>query len=415
MGLDGLEKIQISEIRYPGSKTLFNDSNHLILDNNTVLKPKVLIFIDWFLPGFRAGGPIQSISNLVNHLGSELEISIVTSDRDLDEVNSYPDILLNKWISKENIRVLYLDSPHQNLTNYKRLLSEHQYDLVYFNSMFSVRFTLLPLWAVRNTKSKVILAPRGMLGEGALNIKKRKKHFFLSLLKLTGIAKKITWHATAETERSEIRKHFGDKIRVLVAPNLSASNQLTECLKLKDKNKLHLFFLSRIAKKKNLKIALDYLMKVDPKFNIDLTIIGPVDENDYWQECLKIIEKLPSHINVIYHGAIQNKELAGHLVEQHFMLLPTMHENFGHVIMESWQNGCPVIISDQTPWRNLQEKMIGWDIALDQPQQFIHAIETAAAMDQEDFTRMSKAATDYAQAFTSDPAVLEANRKLFEK
>ena len=41
-------------------------------------KKKILVFIDWYLPGYRAGGPIQSIANLVNHLDDELDISIVT-------------------------------------------------------------------------------------------------------------------------------------------------------------------------------------------------------------------------------------------------------------------------------------------------------------------------------------------------
>ena len=72
-----------------------------------------------------------------------------------------------------------------------------------------------------------------------------------------------------------------------------------------------------------------------------------------------------------------------------------------------------VIISDQTPWLGLEEKGIGWDIGLDQPDLFIKAIETAADMDQETYTRMSEAAFDYAAAFTRNPEVLEANLKLF--
>jgi glycosyltransferase involved in cell wall biosynthesis len=93
--------------------------------------------------------------------------------------------------------------------------------------------------------------------------------------------------------------------------------------------------------------------------------------------------------------------------------LPTFHENFGHVFIESWSNGCPVIISDQTPWRNLEEKGIGWDISLKEKSKFIKAIEEAASMNQEDYSRMSEAAFDFAKSFRENPAVLEANRKLF--
>lgn len=378
------------------------------------MKPKVLIFIDWFLPGYKAGGPIQSIANLVNHLGDELDISIATSDKDLDENTSYPDISINKWITKDKYRVIYLDKAHQNKNRFKELLVEHNYDSVYFNSMFSVPFMLLPLWVARKTESKIILAPRGMLGEGALNIKKRKKQLFLMLFKFTGIAKKITWHATSWSEELEIKHHFGCEVNISMASNFSAMIVSKASPKEKVTNELELFFLSRIAKKKNLKAALGYLMKVDRKYSIVFTIIGPVDEADYWLECQQIINQMPAHIKVHYEGSIPNNKLPEYLVYKHSMMLPTLHENFGHVIMEAWQNGCPVIISDRTPWRDLEAKGIGWDISLDNPELFIKAIETAAAMDQDSFALMSKAAVAYAQTFTGNPAVLEANRKLFK-
>ncbi len=376
-------------------------------------KPKVLLFIDWFLPGYKAGGPIQSIANLVNHLGDEIDISIVTSNKDLGETNGYENIEPNVWIPKGNFRVLYLNESQQNLNRYLELKAEQEYDSVYFNSLFSVKFTLLPLWSFRKSKSKIILAPRGMLGAGALNIKPLKKKIFLQIFKLSGITKKIIWHATAESEANEIQKHFGDQMKIRIAPNLSSKIKPIQNLKEKKSGNLKLFFLSRIAEKKNLKGALNFLKEVNPKFTIDFSIIGPVGEDGYWKECQRIIEDLPSNINVNYLGAIPNQELSGYLRDQQFMLLPTLHENFGHVIMESWQNACPVIISNQTPWRDLQEKGIGWDIPLNQPDLFIKAIETAAAMNHENYSKVSQAAFEFAKAFTENPEVLEANRKLF--
>ena len=70
------------------------------------MKPKVVVFIDWFLPAFKAGGPIQSVANLIDHLGSEICISIVTSDRDLGDAIPLPGIDLNKWIAKENNSII---------------------------------------------------------------------------------------------------------------------------------------------------------------------------------------------------------------------------------------------------------------------------------------------------------------------
>jgi glycosyltransferase involved in cell wall biosynthesis len=46
------------------------------------------------------------------------------------------------------------------------------------------------------------------------------------------------------------------------------------------------------------------------------------------------------------------------------MVLPTYNENFGYVILEALLAGCPVILSDQPPWRDLEARQVGWTIPL---------------------------------------------------
>jgi hypothetical protein len=81
--------------------------------------------------------------------------------------------------------------------------------------------------------------------------------------------------------------------------------------------------------------------------------------------------------------------------------------------MESWQNGCPVIISDCTPWENLLVRQLGFDISLAQPSAFIAAIEQAAAMTDMEFQEWSKASFEYAKAKTQDPESIQKYRELF--
>jgi glycosyltransferase involved in cell wall biosynthesis len=379
------------------------------------LKSKILLFVDWFLPGYKAGGPIQSIANFVNHFGSEFEISIVTSNTDLGQSEPYEDIPFNTWIINDNYRIIYLDAAHQNIKQYRFLLNEEFYDTFYFNSLFSVHFALIPLWLAVRMDSRVVLAPRGMLGAGALNIKKRKKQLLLWALKFSGYPQKIIWQATAASERDEIKKCFGNRTQVLLAPNLSAKMPSKALDKNKRKGELHLFFLSRIAQKKNLKGALNYLKAVNQRYNIRFSIIGPIDELEYWKECLLLIEKMPSHIKVNYIGAIPNLALPEILKDEHVMLLPTYHENFGHVIIESFQSGCPVILSDQTPWSDLAEKKIGWDIALNKPADFVLALETMAEMDAKSYNEWSFNAYNFAKDFCNNEKIIAANRSLFTK
>lgn len=44
---------------------------------------KTFITIPWFLPAFRAGGPVQSIANLVEECHEEVEYFIFCGDVDL--------------------------------------------------------------------------------------------------------------------------------------------------------------------------------------------------------------------------------------------------------------------------------------------------------------------------------------------
>ena len=252
-----------------------------------------------------------------------------------------------------------------------------------------------------------------MVGKGALAIKPLKKKVFISLFKLNGLHNKVVWHATSILEKEEIEEQFGHDLDIRVAPNLSSKMGLYQD-KAKKEKCLNVFFLSRIAVKKNLLKALEYLSDTNSEYKINFSIIGPIDESEYWQSCEAYIKKMPKHIEVTYLGAIPNYKLKDTLKNQHILLLPTMHENFGHVIMESWQNGCPVIISNQTPWDELQEKYIGYSVPLSKPEAFVKYINHFAEMDEISFNTWSKSSFDFAEAFTQKPQLVIDTKKLFK-
>ena len=68
---------------------------------------KVLVFIDWFYPAFKAGGPITSISNMISLLSKDLDFFIVTSDRDLIDSSSFKGIKLDTWLKKSKYSIVY--------------------------------------------------------------------------------------------------------------------------------------------------------------------------------------------------------------------------------------------------------------------------------------------------------------------
>ena len=145
---------------------------------DTKAKKKVLVFVDWYLPGYKAGGQIRSVASMVGHLKNEFEFRIITSDSDLHADAPYENIKSNTWIKRDDgSYVYYFSSNNKSKTKLKQLIFEEQADYIYLNSLFSVFYTLYPLMIRKQflPSRKLVLAPRGMLGKGALQIKSLKK------------------------------------------------------------------------------------------------------------------------------------------------------------------------------------------------------------------------------------------------
>jgi glycosyltransferase involved in cell wall biosynthesis len=380
-------------------------------------KKNILIFIDWYKPGFKAGGPIQSCANIVSHLSGEFHFSIVTRNTDYGETKPYSDITPNTWtILSDGNRVYYLSDDKLNYGSITSFIT-NEYSSVYLNSFFSYYFTLVPLFYLRGKANvpKAILAPRGMLGKGALQLKSLKKDIFLFFSKQIGLYNDISWHASTEQEAGEIKAVFKNA-KVVTALNLPPKRELKYTYREKRENALKLFFLSRISPKKNLLKVFDYLEIINDKYQVEFDILGPIEDESYWKMCQEKIGKLKSkpNVKISYKGAIANEMLGSLLNQYHFMILPTLNENFGHVILDAFSAGCPVILSDQTPWRDLQSKGIGWDVPLSNGKGFISAIENAASMKQEEFDSMSKKAFETATGYFQNKEVIQQSRQLFK-
>ena len=81
------------------------------------MKKKILISTEFYPPAFRAGGPVKSVSNLVNILKKKYEIYIITSAKDLNQ-STYMDIeKINVWIKKDGINIIYVGSKLNILIN----------------------------------------------------------------------------------------------------------------------------------------------------------------------------------------------------------------------------------------------------------------------------------------------------------
>ena len=202
----------------------------------------------------------------------------------------------------------------------------------------------------------------------------------------------------------------------MISPDLPPLSYATRDMTLKRekaKDCLKIVFLSRISKMKNLCGALEMLNGL--KGQIQFNIYGPIEDKAYWMECQKIISNLSDNITVQYCGNIVHDRVTDVMGEHDLFFLPTLGENFGHVILEALCSGCPVLISDRTPWRSLEGKGIGWDITLDRPEMFRKVIQTCIDMDSVEHKKWSERAREYGLQVTKDEKTVEKNRLLFQR
>jgi glycosyltransferase involved in cell wall biosynthesis len=363
-----------------------------------MLNKKLLILTDWYLPGFKAGGPIQSCRNMVEALDQDYSIYVLTSDRDLGDSTAYKGIEVDTWIRLGNIWIFYASPKSWAMKEIKRQILFVEPDIIHLNSAFSFRFTIQPLilyWR-KKFNGKIILSPRGMLQAGALKYKPLKKGLFLQLLRVSGLPAKIQFHATDEKEVNDIKRHFPSCLSITMAENFPNTSVPTQRKIEKIPGEAQLIYLARISPKKNLSFILDVLTKYSGRGKIHLTVAGEVEDHRYWQKCVELINILPSNIQVNNYGPVEHAVVLEFLQSFHFYVLPTFGENFGHSIFEAFLAGKPVIISDQTPWQNLETQGIGWAIPLTETESFIKVMEQVVNMNQSEYDQLSAACHQFA-------------------
>ncbi|MEO6548211.1 MAG: glycosyltransferase family 4 protein [Ferruginibacter sp.] len=377
-------------------------------------RERILILIEWFTPGYKAGGPIQSCVNLCVALKETYDIYVLTSDTDHGETEPYNGITTNKWITESNTgaQVYYTNKKKLGIGKLHKIINEISADFIYLNLLFSPPFVLYPLWLkfTGKIKGEMILCPRGTLYDSAISLKWYKKKPLLSLLKWMGIHRKITFHATNEREESAIRQYFPSS-KIIIADNLPNTLQPDFHSCTKNPGSIRCIFIARIVPIKNLLFLLQVLQPIQLK--IILTVIGPIENEIYWAACQKAISLLPGNVTVVYEGPKQNSLLFNLLRQNHLFILPTTGENFGHAIFESFLAGRPVLISDQTPWQDLQENNAGWALPLIKPHAFTEVIKAVADFDQQQFDIAALATWNYAHRFIQNPGLREQYEKLF--
>ena len=358
---------------------------------------KTLIFLDYFTPAFKAGGPIRIFEAVARAAHNEHRVAIVTQDRDWGENQPMNDVTPNTWQHFENADVFYADHAHRSLTSLRQLIETQHPEAVHLNSLFSRTWTMKALFLNRMGRlggARLFLSPHGELADSALTIKGTRKKVFLLFGKCLGLFKGITWIATSKKEIDEIRRHMGAKTRILLSVpppppvHMRASSN-------KKAGALRLVFLARLSAMKNI----DFLFKILPRLKgrIDFHVYGPVDPEyaTKWNSLIARAAELGPGVRFEYHGPVSSSLSLATLAEYDAFVQPSLSENFGFSILEALACGTPAIISDRTPWNEINDAKIGAALPLEDEEKWVKTLQLFIDMSDEAWRGWSTRAQEW--------------------
>lgn len=356
---------------------------------------KVLVFLDYFTPAYKAGGPIRIFEALAGGANAANQVSIVTQNVDWSDPHPLP-VPEGEWTSFSKARVLYLSTEHRGFGRIRSTVLETAPDAIHLNSLFSRTWTMKILFLHRAglLRTKVFLSPHGELAESALKIKPGRKRVFLALAKILGLFRRIDWIATAPKEVDEIRAIAGARASVaMVPPPLppvfprSSTN--------KAPGRLRLVFLARLSAMKNIRYLLEFLPAV--RGDVELDIYGPVDPDfaAEWADILVKLERLSPAVRARYCGPIPSTETRKVLSAYHLFVQPSLSENFGYSIVEALASGTPVLISDRTPWNEVNGEKIGAALSLERAEEWKKTLQDFIDMGDAEWADRSRKAQEW--------------------
>lgn len=354
---------------------------------------RVLIVTPGFYPAKTYGGPVVSIKNLIDALGNEINFYILTSNHELKQSKAIVG-LPEGFSQRGKAKICYISDKAMNEAFFKNVIDEVNPDCIYINAIFHKLLSVPMIKLSKKRNIRCIIAPRGGLCENAMRFSKYKKLLYIQYLKAT-MGKNICFQSTSDEESTAIRHFFGAEVEMKELTNLPREIDLdaNKYRISKQKGEIRIIFFSRIHPKKNLKYALEVILNAKCRCQFD--IYGPIEKEEYWNECKNVISGMPENVKVNYCGYLENDDLQRVMGKYDLFFFPTLSENFGHVIAEAISEKCNVLLSDNTPWNDINNQTFGRAFSLSQKEKFCDYIEQIASLSEDDIQQQRSHISTY--------------------
>lgn len=376
-------------------------------------RKRLLIFNGYYTPAKKYGGPLTSCKNVVKTCSDEFDIYIVARNHDVGSAQVFPN-LHEGWKLIDGAMVKYIADGELNFdkAELRKMFEEIKPDLIWFAGILVPHIKLKTIELGKEMRIPVLLSPRGEVSHDRICIKGWKKKPYLFLTKMFGYYSDTYYHATSDDEVVGLKKYVGATDgRIFLVPNIGVPLEPARTDYKKVQGELRVVFIARIHMVKNIKLAVEAVSKM--KSNVRFDVYGPLEQPEYWNECMEIAKSAPSNVMVEYCGQLEPTEVGEYFRKYDCFLFPTINENYGHSIAESLANGVPVVLSkDTTPWNSLNEKA-GYVCSLDNVGEFTDALEKIAALDNSEYMELQNNVRDYYKEISAKDNAVGGHKQMF--
>ena len=325
-----------------------------------------------FYPATFYGGPISATWDLSQELAKkDVEMYISTTNAN---GNSRLKVNTNRFIKqKEKLFVKYY---HEQFINRFSLAfifgiwnDIRKADVVYIQYLFHYTVLFSLLFSRIQTK-EIIICPRGSLGEWGLRYKKKYFKKAWLFLFVNPFIKSVIFQASSYIEKDDILINFSKaKVEII--------NDGVDFLSFQEFNKYeknallekytntkceaisNIFFsIGRLHAIKAFGVLIDaFSLFIKEDTNAKLIIAG--GDDGVGEKLKQQIIDLKLQDSVFLIGAIDFEDKKTLLNNCDYFTLASEFESFGIVVAEALACGKPIVLSNKTPWKDLEKNKCG--------------------------------------------------------
>lgn len=314
-----------------------------------------------YIPAYHYGGPIRSVAALSEALVREgHEVRVLTTNAN---GRTKLDIETNTVHIMNGVEVIYYNRWTGDHSNFSPALLiglwriVKKYDAIHLHAWWNL-VTIPSVFICLLNKIRPIISPRGSVTSYSFDHRNQSVKRWIHYSIGQKLLQKCLIHVTSDQEAIDV-KQFIPTATIKELPNLIDLPTKHDILN-ESAETLRLIYVGRIDPKKNIEFLLEVLLH---PFEVPFTlnIIGE-GEKTYLDKLKKITLE---NDNIKWVGPIYDNRKFKWLAESDILMMPSINENYGNVILEALSQGTAVLVSNTVGLKDyIIKHQLGWVVPL---------------------------------------------------